>query len=130
MVKERKTHPGCEEERALMVLFDNNIAWAYRSSVGAENEPISAGRTYTEEIKKRIHKMPITYNFADYNFVSCWKMCDGKPKTAHFNPFFEKITKSNPTGCKLPFFLGENRANLVLMTDRLIKIFKRYGLVK
>lgn len=128
MVDYRPENPRCEEERALMILFDNNKAWAYRSSVGAENEPVSAGRTDTEEIKKRIHLMPITYNFADYNFVSCWRMCGGKPKTAHFNPFPEKKTKSNPTGCKLPFFLGENRANLVLMTPRLIKIFEKYGL--
>ena len=130
MIEERKENPRCEEERALMILFDNNKAWAYRSSIGAENEPVSAGRTDTAEIKKRIKRMPITYNFADYNFVSCWRMCDGKPKTAHFNPFPEKITKSNPTGCKLPFFLGENRANLVLMTPRLIDIFKRHGLEK
>ena len=128
MVEYRSENPRCEEERALMVLFDNNKAWAYRSSVGAENEPVPAGRTDTAEIKKRIHKMPITYNFADYNFVSCWRMCDGKPKTAHFNPFFEKVTRSNPKGCKLSFFMGENRANLVLMTERLIKIFNKHGL--
>lgn len=128
MVKERKEHPRCEEERALMVLYDNNIAWAYRSSIGAENEPISAGRTDSEEMKRRIKRMPITYNFADNNFGTCWAMCEGKPKTAHFNPFFEKKTRYNPTGCKLPFFLGENRLNQVLLNERLIKVFEKYGL--
>lgn len=126
MVEERKKHPTCEEERALMVLFDNNIAWAYRSSVGAENEPVSAGRSDMEEVKRRIYRMPITYNFADYNMTSLWKMCGGKPKTVHFNPFPEKITRSNPTGCKLNFFLGDNKLGIPLLNERLLKIFTRY----
>jgi hypothetical protein len=130
MIEERKKHPRCEEERALMILLNNNRKWAYRSSVGAENSFEDAGRTDTEEIKKRVHKMPITYNFADYNFGSGLRMCDYEPKTAHFNPFIERKTISNPTGCKLPFFLGKNRLNRVLLTERLINIFKKYGITR
>jgi hypothetical protein len=128
MIEERKENPRCEEERALMILYDNNKAWAYRSSIGAENEPVSAGRTDMLEVKSRIFRMPITYNFADYNMTSLWKMCGGKPKTVHFNPFPEKITRSNPTGCKLNFFLGNNKLGVPLINERLLRIFTKYEL--
>lgn len=130
VMEQRELHPETEEERALMILVTNNSNWAWRSSIGAENSFQDAGRTDTEEIKKRIKKLHITYNFADYNMTSLWRMCDGRPKTAHFNPFFEKITRSNPTGCRLNFFLGDNKLGIPLLNERLLKIFARHGLVK
>lgn len=126
----RRDHPECEEERATMILTTNNANWAFRSSIGAENSFKTAWRTDTEEVKKRIHKMPITYNFADYNMTSLWRMCDGNPKTAHFNPFFEKKTRSNPTGCRLDFFLGENKLGIPLLNKRLLRIFEKYGFTR
>jgi hypothetical protein len=127
MVKLRPSNPRCEEERSLMILTTNNLKWAFRSSVGAENSFEDAGRTDTEAVNRRIKRMPITYNFADYNAGSTYRMCDSNPKTAHFNPFMEKITASNPTGCKLQFFMGENRFKIVFMVPRLIDIFKKHG---
>ena len=128
VLKARKYWDTCEEERALMILTTNNLGWAYRSSVGAENSFLSARRTDTESIKKRIKKLHITYNFADYNMTSLWRMCDGKPKTAHFNPFPEQQRRGIKD--RLPFFLGDNKLGIPLLNERLLKIFKRHGLEK
>lgn len=132
VLKARKYWNTCEEERALMILITNNLYWAYRSSVGAENSFLSARRTDTESIRKRIKKLHITYNFADYNMTSLWKMCGGKPKTAHFNPYPEKQMRRGREVIKerLPFFLGDNELGIPLLNERLLKIFARHNLKK
>lgn len=121
----------CEEERALMIMVTNNRNWAWRSSVGAENSFMPYDydeKMNVEDLKKRIHKMHITYNFYGNQIRSFWKMCEGKPKTAHLNPFFERVTRTNPTGCKLQTFLGENKLGHSLINERLTNLFKKYGL--
>ena len=120
----------CEEERALMIMMTNNRNWAWRSSVGAENSFAPFTLEDMTYLSERVHQMPITYNFADYNAGSTYRMCGGEPKTAHFNPFQELKSPSNPTGCKLPFFLGDNRFQIVFLCDRLNNLFNKYGIIR
>jgi hypothetical protein len=131
MVDCRQWSKRCEEERALMIMMTNNRNWAFRSSIGAENSFAPYTFEDMSHLSKRVHIMPITYNFADYNMTSLWKMCGGNPKTAHFNPFPEQASRKGKDVIewKLPFFLGENKLRRPLINERLINLFKQNGII-
>lgn len=118
-----------EEERATMILINNNKNWANRSSVTAENYCEPAGIADSELFRNRIRKMNVTYNIWAGNIQGCYKLAFKPLKSIHFNPFPEKVTKNSPCKNKLDYFMhGENILRLKLMNDRLKKIFNKHGL--
>jgi len=78
-----------------------------------------------ENIKKRIKKMNISYNFLVYNLHACYKMAIKPLKVAHFHPFGGMV-KMNIQNT-LEFYKGNNKINTPLITKRLIKIFNQHG---
>jgi hypothetical protein len=118
-----------EEERATMLLVNNNKNWADKASATAENHFVSAEIPDSELFRNRIARMNVTYNFWSGNIKGCYRLAYMPIKSIHFNPFPEMVTKYNEAGCKLDFFMhGKNSMNMVLMSDRLKKIFNRHGL--
>jgi hypothetical protein len=77
--------------------------------------------------EKRIKTLNITYNFQPFNLVRCYQMAIKPLKALHFHP---DITIRQMGINTLDWFLrGKNKINKVLMSDRLIKIFNKYGYV-
>lgn len=73
----------------------------------------------TQGVKKRIKKLNITYNFWGGNINSTYPMAEKPIKCVHFHP----------TADKVDFFMyGKNKVNKILINERLIKIFKKYGI--
>lgn len=74
----------------------------------------------TNGIKKRIKKLNITYNFWGGNIRSTYKMADKPIKGVHFHPEHRD---------RLDFFMyGKNKINKILLDERLIKLFNKYGI--
>jgi len=117
-----------EEERATMLLTNNNESWAYNSSVTAENKYVPAGIEDSELFRNRIMKMNVTYNIWAGNLQGCYRIAFKPLKAIHFNPFPEPVTRNSPHENKLDYMLGDNIMRLVLMNDRLKKIFNKHGL--
>ena len=73
----------------------------------------------TNGIKKRIKKLNITYNFWRGNIRSTYEMAEKPIKCVHFHP----------DSFGLDFFMyGKNKVNKVLIDNRLIKLFNKYGI--
>ena len=73
----------------------------------------------TNGIKKRISKLNITYNFWGGNIRSTYPMAEKPIKGAHFSPEYRD---------RLDFFMyGKNKLDKVLIDERLIKLFNKYG---
>lgn len=77
-------------------------------------------------IRKRIKKMNKTYNFTPFNLRSCYKMADKPIRIAHFHPRGE--VKKLGIERSLDFYKGENKLQIPLITERLIKIFNNHGI--
>jgi len=91
-----------DEERALSWLTRHNI----------------------NDIKKRIKKINISYNFQTNNIRSCFLEAIKPLRVLHFHPFVDKRGINT-----LDFFLrGKNKINTILASERLKQIFKNYGI--
>ena len=82
-----------------------------------------------ENINKRVKKMNLTYNFSIRN--RSVRMCyglSGKPlKIIHFHPFDKRLGDLGKTPLEVCMY-GQNKMDKVLMSEGLIKIFKKYGI--
>lgn len=76
-----------------------------------ENDPDGLGR--------RIKKLNITYNFWGGNIRSTYPMAEKPIRCAHFHPSREGLDE---------FMYGKNKINQVLINERLIKLFNKYGI--
>ena len=120
---------GIEEERATMLLTNNNESWATKSSITAENQYVPAGISDSELLRNRIMKMNVTYNIWAGNIQGCYRIAFKPLKAIHFYPFYEKATRNSPHENKIDYFMhGKNIMGKVLMTPRLKKIFNKHGL--
>lgn len=79
-----------------------------------------------KQMKKRIKEMNITYNFIPFNIRSCYKMAIKPIKVIHFHPF-RRIWQLNVPNA-FDFFMGKNKINKCLVSDRLAKIFSNHGI--
>lgn len=75
-----------------------------------------------KKIKKRIKKLNKTYNFTPLNLNAYYKKANKPIKVAHFHPL-GKIPQLGAESA-LKFYLGENKLQTPLITDRLYKIFR------
>jgi len=91
------------EEYALLYLTDNNI----------------------NGINDRIKRINNTYDFGMRKIELCYQKANKPLKVVHFYPYSEKKWKMNPI--KIVMY-GMNEINIPLMNERLIKIFKKYGI--
>jgi len=117
-----------QDEMALMLLTNK--------FTGQENERLS--HSYAPEIlkkipsikdfEKRIKKINTSYNFVPFvNIKQCYEIAIKPIKVVHFRPHGAFPRRSIPS--LLDFYMyGKNDLNLVLMSDRLIKIYQRYGI--
>ena len=117
------------EEQSLMVLYTNNLLWV------TEPEPevtmgariVQANIPGMENTPERIKKINITYNFRMWNIRSTYKMAVKPIRAVQFHPFADILF--NSTLNEVDFFMyGKNKINTVLMPQRLIKIFNKYGI--
>jgi hypothetical protein len=88
---------------------DINEEWALLSLTGSN----------THNVNARIKKLNITYNFQRFNLLSCYRLATKPIKNVHFHPTPDKIDI---------FMHGKNKLNKILLPERLIKIFNRYGI--
>ena len=71
-----------------------------------------------DNLGERIKLLNITYAFHRFNLRSCYKIVDKPIRAAHFHL----------TPDKYDFYVrGNNKLNMVLIPDRLIKIFRKHG---
>ena len=74
----------------------------------------------TNGIKKRVKRLNITYNFWGGNIRSTYPMAEKPIKCVHFSPEYRD---------RLDFFMyGRNKIGKVLIDERLIKLFNKYGI--
>ncbi len=103
MIKDKVNQEEINEEKALRRLTLKNI----------------------NNINPRIKKLNISYNFQMWNIGLCYPMAIKPLRVLHFHPF--RNFKGMNT---LDFFLrGKNKINTMLMSERLVKIFNKYGIV-
>ena len=79
-----------------------------------------------EKIYNRIKKMNISYNLVPFNIRTCYKMAIKPLKVVHFNPF--EGVRQLKIASALDFYKGNNKINTPLISQRLLKIFERYGI--
>lgn len=80
--------------------------------------------TNDEELKKRIKKNNISYNFLPNNLRSCYKIAIKPIRVAHFHPFGGKIKLEIEN--MLDFYKGKNKLNVSLIPERLVKILNKH----
>jgi hypothetical protein len=91
------------------------------------DEVVLYALTYeNEELRRRIKKLNITYNFQSLNLWSNYNNADKPIKAVHFHPLKEQVKM----GIKKPldFFKGENKMGIPLISERLINIFDKHGI--
>ena len=72
----------------------------------------------TENLKERVKKINTTYAFHKFNLVKVYEATDKPIRVAHFHF----------TPDKVEFYMeGKNKLNMVLIPERLIRIFVHYG---
>ena len=71
-------------------------------------------------------EMNITYNFGQRCPKLCYEIADKPLKVLHFHPYY----KFYPKDCSNidVFMHGKNKHNIPMMSKRLIKLFKKYGI--
>lgn len=75
------------------------------------------------EISRRVKKLNITYNLHHHNIDSNYLGAIKPVRNIHFFPYMLYKGKT-----LLRFYMGDNKISAVLMTPRLINIFKKYGI--
>jgi hypothetical protein len=108
------------DEESLMVLSTNNLLWATRPDVETSDDFVPANIPGMENAPERIKKVNITYNLRPWNIRSTYAMATKPIRVVHFYPPFKD---------ELDFFMhGKNKLNMVLVPERLIKIFNKHGI--
>jgi len=78
-----------------------------------------------KNVNSRIKRLNISYNFGIKRMKECWEKSDHKPpKVLHFHP----ERKYRGWGRAFDIVGGHNELGFPIMTDRLIKIFNKYGI--
>jgi hypothetical protein len=75
---------------------------------------------------KRYQRMNVSYNIMSKFLQTIYPLADKPLKVLHFLP--SKVNDSGETALEM-FMYGKNRLNIPLMSDRLIKLFKKHGFV-
>lgn len=94
---------------------------AYRKRID-EEEALGLLIIGDENIRKRVKKINHSYNFIGYNLRTYYRRAIKPLKVVHFHPLAGN--RRLKTENSLRFFMGENKINTPLITERLIKIFK------
>ena len=79
-----------------------------------------------KQLRERIQKMNISYNFIAFNIRSRYKEAIKPLKVVHFHPFrgIRQIGVLNA----LEFFKGDNKMETCFLSDRIMKIFNKHGI--
>jgi len=95
------------------------------------NEETALGRIIRDDPNwsKRIIKRNISDNFAlrQRNLSETYKISEQPIRVLHFHPFDKRATDSGNDNIQVCMY-GKNALGKVLMTPRLIEIFKKYGI--
>lgn len=109
----------CDEE-PLMVLSTNNLLWITHPDAEMCDNFVPANIPGMENAPQRIKKINISYNLRPWNIRSTYAMAKKPIRVVHFYPPFKD---------ELDFFMhGVNKLNMVLVPERLIKIFNKHGI--
>lgn len=102
-------------------IFNGIKELAYEKKID-EEEALGLLTINNPKIRKRVKKINNSYNFIGYNLRSVYKKSIKPLKTIHFHPLAGN--RRLGTGNSLRFFKGENKLDIPLITDRLVKILK------
>ena len=118
------------DERALLFLTTNNKNWIYKSYFGVIGSKSIPGKIRdSRSIRHRIKILNITYNFIPFNISYCYRKAIKPIRCIHFNPFPESASTYIKGGCAKDIFMsGHNSKGIILITDRLRKIFNKHGI--
>ena len=101
-------------------IFELLVETTIKSQMHNEEDAMLAlTENNTNGIGDRIKKLNINYNFWGGNIRSTYPMADKPIKGVHFQPVHRD---------RLDFFMyGKNKINQILIDERLIKLFNKYG---
>jgi len=120
MIKDLSRKYEASEEPSLMVMTTNNLLWATMSQADIGDRFVPANIIGAENINERVKKINISYNLRMWNIDSTVKIAKKPIRAIHFSPSLKN---------ELDFFMyGKNKINTVLISERLIKIFHKYGI--
>ena len=109
------------DERALWALTGNDTV-SIRGNLIKALTPIDIPGI--ENINDRVKKMNISYNFLMFNVRSCYPIAIKPIRVGHFHLYRNRQLGFDP----IDFYIrGKNKVGKVLMSERLINIFKDHG---
>ena len=119
-----------DEERAFMILTGEGTHLVTPGCWGGfVNGYTTSDIPEIGNINVRIKKINITYNFQTFNLRSCYSIAIKPIRVAHFHPFPRPVNLYNPKPNGMEFFVhGNNKLGLVLIPQRLARIFNQYGI--
>jgi hypothetical protein len=77
------------------------------------------------DLYKRIKKLNISYNFQPFNIKSCYGLAIKPIQVVHFHP--DTVVRQVGMNTLDLFLRGKNKVKKVLVSERLLKIFNKYG---
>ncbi len=108
-----------DEELAMSALYTNNLLWLTGSHWDALAKFVPLTFPDAENVQESVKKSNITYDF-EMGWLNQHYPLSSKPiKTAHFHFTRDRLLDSA--------MYGKNSLNLVLLPERLIKIFHQHG---
>jgi len=83
-----------------------------------------------EHLWDRVKVLNISYNFTSFNFGSNYRAAEKPLKTAHFHFDNRPVNPKNPKPNQIDFFLlGKNKYGIQIVPERLLKIFRKHGVI-
>lgn len=128
-VKETMDKYQIDEEGAFCVLTGLGYMVNYPQSRWIQGYTIKEFPK-ASNIHQRIKKANITYNFHSFNVRSNYKAALKPLRVAHFHFIERPLNPSNPRPNQIDFFLrGKNKLEVQFVPERLVKIFRSYGII-
>lgn len=107
-------------------LFEGMKDLCYKKSID-EEEALGLMVVHNPSVRERVKRLNNSYNFIGYNLESVYEKSVKPIRVVHFHPNTTKKRFNGYPG--LDYFTGNNPMRMNLVTDRVVELIKKHGLV-